>query len=348
MGTPHIHVQHKQFPGIPAKALAYFHPRNGIQDGVTLKARTVADFAFELAGSSSDSKMPKFHRLNLILQRMADLNLLMVVNRGGIDSMDASYFCPLTDEEIAGVCEGLDGAVYGFPVIYEERSPAVLPIVHFNDLGRASVGSSFLRTQNVLLTAKHCLAGASRLSIRGITADQFKASTIVMHKNDAMDLAAIHFGQPVLPEVKPIPIGIGNVLDEVMVLGYPNVPGFTELLAAEKALISARLTATQGAIASEATEIFAKVPLFLITARVRGGFSGGPVLISSGAAVGLVSRQPFADFGGGSDLYAQYDNLGYGVAIPSEVILEFLTACSTGNREITETVDPADIEYTPL
>jgi S1-C subfamily serine protease len=198
------------------------------------------------------------------------------------------------------------------------------------------------------LTAKHCLIGAKSLSIRGITKEQFLDARFFVHRNDALDLAAIYFPDPVLPNVKPITLGFGQVLDEVLVLGYPNVPGFTELLATEKAAISARLTMTKGTIVSEATEMFAKTSLFLITARVRGGFSGGPVLSSVGTAVGLVSRQPISGENQSSELYAQYDNLGYGVAIPSEHIIEFLTACKDGNCDIAMPLDAATISYTPL
>ena len=279
---------------------------------------------------------------------MADLNFLMVVHRGGIDSTDAAYFCSLSDAEIDAVRDSIDYAVYGFPVIYQELSPAVVPIVHVNSDDRESLGSSFLRTQHLLVTAKHCVVGAKSLSIRGISEEQFSSSQILVHRNDALDLAAIHFPDPVLVEVKPITLAAGSVLDEVLVLGYPNVPGFTELLAAEKAAISARLRVTKGAIASEATEIFAKTSLFLITARVRGGFSGGPVLNATGAAIGLVSRQPISDGGQQADFYAQYDNLGYGVAIPSEAILEFLTACEKDNRDVAEPLDVKDIAYSPF
>ena len=182
-----------------------------------------------------------FHRLNLILKRMADLNLLMVVHPGGIDSMDATYFCKLSDPEIASVQDSIDCVVYGFPVIYRERSPAVIPIIQINAENCQGIGTSFLHTQHLLLTAKHCVSDAKSLSIRGISREQFLAAQVLVHCNDALDLAAIRFRDPVLADVKPITLESGRVLDEVLVLGYPNVPGFTELLAAEKAAISSRL-----------------------------------------------------------------------------------------------------------
>ena len=131
-------------------------------------------------------------------------------------------------------------------------------------------------------------------------------------------------------------------------MGYPNVPGFTEFLAAEKAAISARITVTKGAIASEAADLWAKTPLFLITARVRGGFSGGPVINAMGTAVGIVSREPLSKAADKNDLYAEYDNLGYGVVIPTEEIIKFLTACSKNDLTLVSRVDSRMIDYKPL
>ena len=135
------------------------------------------------------------------------------------------------------------------------------------------------------------------------------------------------------------------MLDDVLVLGYPNVPGFTELLAVEKAAVSARITVTSGTIASSAKEIFSKPSVFLIAARVRGGFSGGPVINGSGLAVGLVSRQPMSPAGEGDEFYAQYDDLGYGVAIPSEQIISFLEACRNEDSETVQFTAGVSIPY---
>jgi serine protease Do len=62
----------------------------------------------------------------------------------------------------------------------------------------------------------------------------------------------------------------------IIALGYPDVPGFQPALAAEKAMISSRLTDARGAAASTPFEIWARAELLLVTARVRGGFSAVP------------------------------------------------------------------------
>lgn len=345
--SPKLHRIHKKFPGIPAKALEFFDLAYALKDGSELKPRTVMEFAHHIAipGTTENStEHPTYHRINLILQRMADLNILTLVRPGSWMGYDTSYLCELTDEQKCGIQSTLDYTVYGFPVIYEELRHSVVPIIHFCG-AQERIGSSFLRTRHTLLTAAHCIDKAAGVSIRGVTATQFERATIAIHKNRNLDLAAVRFIEPILPEIKEVELGNAEVLDEVLVLGYPNVPGFTDLLAAERAAISARITGTVGAIASSATEIFAKTSLFLITVRVRGGFSGGPVINSNGLAVGLVSRTPESGDGEAARIMAEYDNLGYGVAIPTEEIIAFLSACNKKDTEVVDFVSGSSIGY---
>lgn len=104
-------------------------------------------------------------------------------------------------------------------------------------------------------------------------------------------------------------------------MGYPQIPGYTCFLTAEKAVISSipekRFVATEGQIVAEAQEIWSKENLFLITAKIRGGNSGGPVINRFGNCVGIVSGKPFSE---GS----AYDDLGYGTAIPAKFAIEML------------------------
>lgn len=117
-------------------------------------------------------------------------------------------------------------------------------------------------------------------------------------------------------------------LDEVLTLGYPDVPGFHPTIAAERANISSRLTATRGAVASKPSELWTRSEAFLITARVRGGFSGGPVLDSLGQCIGIISREP-ASYAAEPGAH-RYDNLGYGTAIPATRLISMLQQIDDG------------------
>ena len=228
----------------------------------------------------------------------------------------------------------LSNAIYGWPCIYDTYGPAVIPVLHEAADGPLSIGTAFVAGTATLVTAAHCIVGAKTVAIKGVTMAQLQLASVYVSANNAVDLAVVQFSNPVFAGCFPIDLGLGNVLDDVMVLGYPNVPGFHPTLAAEKALISSRFTAVRGTVASSADEIFARAPLFLITARVRGGFSGGPVLNSQGLCVGVVSREPASQSTGGQGNGHQlYDNLGYGTAIPA-VLLEQIVG-EVGSDELT-------------
>lgn len=106
-------------------------------------------------------------------------------------------------------------------------------------------------------------------------------------------------------------------------MGYPKIPAFTDFLTAEKATISSmassRITPTVGAIAAYGEEYLAKMEAMLITAKIRGGNSGGPVINSNGCLVGVACQIP--NYQGE---IGDYDDLGYGIAVPVKYLKELI------------------------
>jgi S1-C subfamily serine protease len=89
-------------------------------------------------------------------------------------------------------------------------------------------------------------------------------------------------------------------------MGYPSHAGFGNFV-----------TATLGAIAAVEESYLYKHELILLTSKVKGGNSGGPVINKRGYAVGIVTETPAAE----GDAY---DKFGYGLAIPIKYINEIL------------------------
>ena len=54
----------------------------------------------------------------------------------------------------------------------------------------------------------------------------------------------------------------------------------------------------------------------LVTARIRGGNSGGPIIDSNGAVVGVAFSEPMSK--------GDYDEMGYGIAYPIDLFYEML------------------------
>ncbi len=105
-----------------------------------------------------------------------------------------------------------------------------------------------------------------------------------------------------------------EILDPILTMGFPPIQGFTEAVqVAETATISANQTSTIGQIAGHGIHYQGGMKdHFLVSARVKGGNSGGPVINRIGQVVGMIIESLLNN--------DSADLLGYGVALSSAVI----------------------------
>lgn len=202
----------------------------------------------------------------------------------------------------------------GLHTLTGHYSKLVVPIVYENQNGDFSIGTGF-RFNHALVTAKHCIEGAKSISIKGFYAEQLKNALVTTSTNPEVDILAFCFFNYKDPDSITF-YREAEILEDVLEMGYPKIPGFTDSLTAEKATVSSKaemcLTPTTGQVASAADNIFAKIPLLLVTAKIRGGNSGGPIVGADGSIIGVASQMPSYE--------GDYDDLGYGTAVPiSEV-----------------------------
>ena len=102
-------------------------------------------------------------------------------------------------------------------------------------------------------------------------------------------------------------------------------------MTAENATVSARFTTSFGQIVSNAEDIWIKEKLFLVTAKIKGGNSGGPVVAKNGSVVGVSVSLSTGE--------GDYDDLGYGTVIPIEFVDSLI------NSEIKIYLDTNKIEF---
>ena len=242
--------------------------------------------------------------------------------------MDANYlYLPKNEAFFSSKVDGLlfylNCVAYGFPDIYASYKDYVLPVIVKMDNDDIEMGTCF-RFSTGILTAKHCLE-AKEVAIKGYTAEQLKRGSVLISNDPDLDLAYIELQEP----TRFVP-GDANVLDEVLVMGYPKVPMFYSFCTAERAAISS--IPTRGAVASLADQYITRKagPLMLVTARIRGGNSGGPVINSSGAVVGVAFSEPTAE--------GNYDNMGYGVAYPIDMLGQLLADCTNMQVNFVDSV----------
>lgn len=202
----------------------------------------------------------------------------------------------------------LNCKVYGFRYIYNTYKQMVLPVVVKKD-GKISMGTCF-KLHHGIVTAKHCLE-ADEVSIGGYSADKLSQCKVMISNDSEIDLAYIETN-----EHSPLLSGEAKVLDEVLVMGYPKIPMFFDFCTAERAAISS--IPTRGAVAALADQYISRNigKLMLVTARIRGGNSGGPIIDSDGSVVGVAFCEPQSE--------GDYDDMGYGIAYPIHVLNDLL------------------------
>lgn len=197
-----------------------------------------------------------------------------------------------------------NATVFGFEYVYKLYKNLVYPIVTKGINGQLGIGTGFAYGSGIV-TAKHCLVDPLYVSIVGFSKDELNAAQIYVDVDDKCDLAYIELNRHLSYSYSSDPLD----LEEVLVMGYPKLPQFVDFQTAEVAIAS-HVKPSIGSVASFAYNYISKENLILITAKIKGGNSGSPVINKYGVIKGVAVRDPKYDDAG------DYDNLGYGIAYP--------------------------------
>ncbi len=313
----------KQYPNLIIDILEYFEISNkeeaiakksvlGFCEKYSIKEKTGTSYTFQ----------PQF--VDRICKKLCKCGQMTCIKHDGGLGLRNNYMFILNRKDFfennkKRLCYYYNSMVYGFEYIYEMYKDSVVPLVWKKENGDYASGTGF-KYLGGIVTAKHCVTDVSNISIKGYTADELADAKIYISDNPGLDIAFIETGRYEEPQLFS---DDGEILQDVLVMGYPKIPAFTDFLTAEKATISskasARITPTKGAIAAFGTEYLARMEAMLITAKIKGGNSGGPVINSNGCLVGVACQVPNYE-----GEIGEYDNLGYGIAVPVKYLNELI------------------------
>jgi len=172
-------------------------------------------------------------------------------------------------------------------------------------------GTGFLVNQNRLVTAHHCLPKASTVTIDGWIPDEAPLASIktfgtidpvrpAFLTRSRVGLAILQFQADPFPTAPKFKLWQASVLDDCLVMGYPQMMGFAP-----------ELIAGTGQIVGQHMSTARNQSLVLVDARMKGGNSGGPVLNRLGKVLGVVCNAL-------TNEEQNFDQLGYGLATPAQ------------------------------
>lgn len=306
------------YPNLIIDILNYFSLENGKQN-----EKSVFNFINKNYSDNDSNHSPKVQPqiIDRICTILCNYQKMSPIKTGSLMGMQNNYGVAVHDKVIwqndrKRLINYYNSLVYGLEYVYQHYKDKVVPIVRKEINGDESIGTGF-KLFDGIATARHCLENAKSISIKGFTADELNRKPIYISNNQNLDLAFISISKQCNPDVY---IEDAEIMQEVITMGYPKIPGFINFLTVEKATISSIsefcITPTTGEIAAIGLNIFSKLNLILITAKIKGGNSGSPVINRNGSIIGVACQI--------DDSEGDYDKLGYGIVTPISYMKDFV------------------------
>ncbi len=317
-----INYQSYEKGGIGAELMNFFLRENGkpLGDG-KYAPRTLHDFL---------DNCPKRHRerhenLGLIIRTFCHRLLAegQLFSVGFDPEQDLPYseqfFSYFFIEELAEY-GAYDFTALGFAEVVHHFSSSVIKLnVKSSGSCEEFSGTAFLIENNRMVTAAHCLPPNSDVSIGGWKSAEHPIKCIrtfgadnpsnpLLATRDLVDLAIIEFENDPFPESPKFKLWGAGVLDECLVMGYPNIGGFDFYQ-----------IAGTGQIINEHYSYNRKQNMVFVDVRVKGGNSGGPVINRLGKVIGVITNAESED-------EEALGKLGYALATPAQTLLDLVNA----------------------
>lgn len=213
-----------------------------------------------------------------------------------------------------------DFTALGFKEIVRRFQPSVikLSVVSAGET-EVTTGTAFLIENNRMVTAAHCLPEYSTVTIEGWKSPDHPIKKITTFgRTDSTrpfftcrgleDLAIIEFASDPFPDAHNLALWGASILDDCLVMGYPNIAGF-----------DFPQIAGTGQVVSEHDSYARKQKMMFVDVRVKGGNSGGPVINHFGRVIGVITN---SEAPGEEDI----QELGYALATPAQTLFDLVNA----------------------
>jgi serine protease Do len=245
--------------------------------------------------------------------------------------MSRKFVCLNYDQQKADNGE-YDCVVKGWGEVYRRYKDSVLPVEVVNSRDDEDIGTCFLAGNKAsLFTARHVVDGVKKFRIYNSLGQPIAIHRVVLPKRKTLDIALILSMPNMLESASPFRVTEYQITEEVMCLGYPPIPGFKSVLIAETGEVSANLKALAGNVVSFNSSYLDGEQYVLVSNRIKGGNSGGPVVNNKGYVIGMVTSTSV-----NVENTSKVMDLGYGLLTPKSSMMELLKGPENPNPEIEE------------
>jgi len=302
---------------LPTLILSYFSMNVNTQSGI-VAAKTEAQFTEDHV-SSDDIDMIEFYKA--VNKFQAEGYLVSIPNHESVQVLMCFNFRP--DVAAYGT---YDFIIYGFTAIAAHFEKSVMPIVITKKDKSLDIGTGFLLgNTSTLVTARHVVEGAELIQISDRSGGFAAARSITLSTDSNIDIALILLSSFSFTNNPPFNIDDAEILEDVMTIGYPPIPGFDAIQLYETASINNSYKFSKGQIIGKDIAYLDGIEYILINAKVKGGNSGSPVINRKGSVVGMIVQIPTD-----SQDASKLDSLGYGIVTPSSEINKLLASIEKG------------------
>ena len=233
-----------------------------------------------------------------------------------------------------------DFLVDGFLSIRNHFINAVRPVIVKTTDGNPDIGTccivdsnniedSNIRGSNIIVTAFHCIDNMENVFISDINDNPIKVKNIFTTKDKKNDIAIIETEGEPFNSVPKFEIADVSILEEILTMGYPPIPGFDAIQIAELASVNSKIKTSLGRIVGNDKSYLDGQEYLLINARVKGGNSGGPIISNLGMLAGIIVQIPTDTISN-----SKLDVLGYGIASPHNELWKIFDSIKGENSNL--------------
>lgn len=320
----------------PTEIVEYFHNK---QENENVKERRTIESLTRLKPEWENTlDMTKLIRN---CEKLASEGILMELSSGHT-IFERCYFAQ-NFNEIDAKYGKYDFIADGFEKIIDRFSASVLPVVVEKNDGTHDLGTSFVVGNNhTIFTARHVIENMKSIRILRTGGEALPIHKIYVSNDERIDIALVFTTIPNADNIQPLKVSSKvSVLDEILSIGFPPIPGFDALKLYDVSHINSFVRLSKGRIVGSGHSYLDSQDFLLFNARVKGGNSGGPIINKYGLVTGMLVQIPIS-----SEDSSKIDNLGYGIAVTGQSLLDATSFVENGHE--LRLTDLGNGEYSTL